>query len=228
MASEITSVSAIEELIGEIEVYIDGCKYQPLSNSKIIVNKEEIDELLRELRMKVPEEVRRYQKIIVNKEAILKDARSKAQTILDETKEQSNELVSEHEIMKQAYAQAQEVIEDAAKRAQNIIDDATRQANAMKQSAVQYTDKLLREFEQVLGRTIGTTERTYESFMNQLVRYQETVRGNREDLKPALSAAAAAQAQEQEPEPAPVDEAPAPEYDEEYTEEGAAEEGVDE
>ena len=43
--------SKIEQLIDEIEDYIDGCKYQPLSNSKIIVNKEEIDELLRELRM---------------------------------------------------------------------------------------------------------------------------------------------------------------------------------
>ena len=190
MASENTSVSAIEEIIGEIEAYIDSCKYQPLSNSKIIVNKEEIDELLRELRMKVPEEVRRYQKIIVNKEAIMNDARSKAKALLDETAEHSNELVSEHEIMKQAYAQANVVIEDAAKRAQGIIDDATRQSNAMKQSAVQYTDRLLKDFEQVISRTISTTERSYESFINQIVRYQETVRSNREDLKPSLQAAA--------------------------------------
>ena len=42
--------SRIEQLIDEIEEYIDSCKYQPLSNSKIIVNKEEIEELLRELR----------------------------------------------------------------------------------------------------------------------------------------------------------------------------------
>ena len=36
--------SRIEQLIDEIEEYIDNCKYQPLSNTKIIVNKEEIDE----------------------------------------------------------------------------------------------------------------------------------------------------------------------------------------
>ena len=41
--------SRIEQLIDEIEDYIDGCKYQPLSKTNIIVNKEEIDELLREL-----------------------------------------------------------------------------------------------------------------------------------------------------------------------------------
>lgn len=44
--------SRIEQLIDEIEEYIENCKYQALSNTKIIVNKEEIDELLRELRMK--------------------------------------------------------------------------------------------------------------------------------------------------------------------------------
>ena len=44
--------SRIEQLIDEIEDYIDGCKYQPLSKTNIIVNKEEIDELLRERRMK--------------------------------------------------------------------------------------------------------------------------------------------------------------------------------
>ena len=36
--------SRIEQLIDEIEAYIDGCKPQPLSQTKIIVNKEEIDE----------------------------------------------------------------------------------------------------------------------------------------------------------------------------------------
>jgi hypothetical protein len=41
--------SRIEQLIDEIEEYIDNCKYQPLSSTKIIVNEEEIDELLREL-----------------------------------------------------------------------------------------------------------------------------------------------------------------------------------
>ena len=37
--------SRIEQLIDEMEDFIDNCKYQPLSNTKIIVNKEEIDEL---------------------------------------------------------------------------------------------------------------------------------------------------------------------------------------
>ena len=76
--------SRIEQLIDEIEEYIDSCKHQPLSNTKIIVNKDEIDELLRELRMKTPDEIKRYQKIISNKEAILNDARAKAEALINE------------------------------------------------------------------------------------------------------------------------------------------------
>ena len=89
--------SKIEQLIDEIEEYIDSCKYQALSNSKIIVNKEEIDELLRELRMKTPDEIKRYQKIISNKEAILQDAKDKAAELINEATVHTNELINEHE-----------------------------------------------------------------------------------------------------------------------------------
>ncbi len=59
--------SRIEQIIEEIEEYIDGCKPQTFSSSKIIVNREEMEELLNELRIKTPEEIKRYQKIISNK-----------------------------------------------------------------------------------------------------------------------------------------------------------------
>ena len=44
--------SRIEQIIEEIEEYIDSCKFQPLSTTKIIVNKDQMDELLRLLRIK--------------------------------------------------------------------------------------------------------------------------------------------------------------------------------
>ena len=98
--------SRIEQIITEIEEYIDSCKFQPLSNSKIVVNKDEIEELLTELRMKTPEEIKRYQKIINNRDAIIEDAQAKAEQIIQQAQIHTNELVSEHQIMQQAYAQA--------------------------------------------------------------------------------------------------------------------------
>ena len=114
--------SRIEQIIEEIEEYIDSCKFQPLSTTKIIVNKDQMDELLRELRMKTPDEIKRYQKIIANKDAILADAQSKAESMIEEAQIHTNELVSEHEIMQQAYSQANEIVMAATEQAQQILE----------------------------------------------------------------------------------------------------------
>lgn len=50
--------SRIEQIIEEIEEFVESCKYQPLSTTKIVVNKEELEELLRELRLKTPDEIK--------------------------------------------------------------------------------------------------------------------------------------------------------------------------
>ena len=85
--------SRIEQIIGEIEEYVDSCKFQPLSTTKIVVNKEEIEELLRELRLKTPDEIKRYQKIINNKDAILEDAQTKADALWKMPRQKPTQLL---------------------------------------------------------------------------------------------------------------------------------------
>ena len=177
--------SRIEQLIDEIEDYIDGCKYQPLSKTNIIVNKEEIDELLRELRMKTPDEIKRYQKIITNKEAILNDARAKAEALIKDATAQTTELINEHEIMQQAYAQANEVVRMATMQAQEIVSTATAEANGVRTSAMQYLDDMLANLESAMTATLATTTEHYESFFNTINGYNETVKANRAELRPA-------------------------------------------
>lgn len=176
--------SKIEQLIDEIEEYVDSCKYQPLSNTKIIVNKEEIDELLRELRMKTPDEIKRYQKIISNKEAILSDARAKAEALINDATVHTNELINEHEIMQQAYAQANEVVTLATHQAQEILDNATIEANGVRAAAVQYLDDMLASLENLMTTTLNATTAHYESFFNTINGYNEVVKANRAELMP--------------------------------------------
>jgi len=52
-------MSRIEQIIGEIEEYIAGCKKVPLSSSSIVVNRDELEELIHELRLKTPDEIKR-------------------------------------------------------------------------------------------------------------------------------------------------------------------------
>ncbi|MFQ9108684.1 MAG: hypothetical protein ACLR5Q_06480 [Coprococcus sp.] len=96
-------MSRIEQLIDEIEEYVEGCKPAPFSQSKIIVQKEQLYELLTELRLKTPDEIKRYQKIIAQKDKIISDAQAQAEQMIEETTNYANALVEEHEIMLKAY-----------------------------------------------------------------------------------------------------------------------------
>ena len=154
--------SRMEQIIEEIEDYIDGCKTSAISRGKILVNREEIEELLTELRTKTPEEIKRYQKIISNKEAILADAQAKADQIIAQAQIQTNELVSEHQIMQQAYAQANEVV----------------------QSAMAYTDSQLKSIEDILTGSIETSKARYDNLINSLQEFLDVVSSNRAQLFP--------------------------------------------
>ena len=176
--------SRLEQIIEEIEEYIESCKYQPLSNSKIIVNKEELEELLTELRLKTPDEIKRYQKIISNKEAILADAQAKADAIIAEAQVHTSELISEHQIMQQAYAQANEIVLAATNQAQEILDNATMDANNIRTAAIQYTDDILKNLEDIIVHALDTTKARSESLLASLQSCYELVNANRSELAP--------------------------------------------
>ncbi len=177
--------SRIEQLIDELEEYIESCKPKFMSNSEIIVNKDEIDELLRELRMKTPDEIKRYQKIISNKEAILNDARAKAEALINEATIHTNELISEHEIMQQAYAQANEVVTQAAQQAQEILDKATMEANDLRMQAAQYTEDRLAELENIIVSALQASNSNFTTLIGSLNQYKELIQSNRRSLYPS-------------------------------------------
>ena len=180
--------SRMEQIIEEIEEYIDNCKYQPLSSTKIVVNKDELEELLTELKMKTPEEIKRYQKIISNKEAILADAQAKADSIIAEAQVHTEELVSEHQIMQQAYAQANEIVELATKQAQEILDNATTEANGVKAAAMQYTDDILANLGNIITHSIEVSTNDYNTMLANLRQIDSIVSANRAELNPVEEA----------------------------------------
>lgn len=177
--------SNIEQCIMEIEAFIDNCKCQPFSNTKIIVNKDELEGLVSDLRMNIPGEINKYKKIIANREAILNDAKSKAENMLREAQIQTSELISEHEIMQQAYIQANEVIQNATNEAQSLLDKATAEANEIRLGAMQYTDDILANIQNLLTYSVENFQTRYDSFISSVNKSLEIVVANREELRPA-------------------------------------------
>ena len=170
--------SRIEQIIEEIEEYVESCKYQPLSTTKIVVNKEELEELLRELRLKTPDEIKRYQKIISNKDAILADAQNKADAIIAEAQAEQSE------VMQSAYAQANETVNNANQQAQEILDAATNDANSIRLGAIGYTDDMLANLSNIMTTALNDAGEKYNSFVESLTSCYNTVVQNRSELSP--------------------------------------------
>ncbi len=188
-------MSKIEDTIAEIEEYIDNCKFQPLSNSRIVVNRAEIDELIDELKRNVPEEIKKYQKIIANRDAILKDAQNKAEEMILKANEMTAQLVSEHEIMQQAYREANTIIEDATGQAGEIIDQATKEANDMKEASTRYLDAQLADIQKVLSTSINGLTVQCDDLVRSLESTLEITTRNREALDVPAETSAKTQTQ---------------------------------
>ena len=175
-------MNRIVEMIADIEEYFENCKPAPFSSNKIIVEKEQIEELLRELRLRTPDEIKRYQKLISNKEAILADAKDQADSMLNAAKAHTQELVNEHEIMQRAYAEAEDIKEQAYAQAQAILDQATEEANQMRYGAVQYTDDMLANLQRIIEHSIESNRSKYEGLLNALDKDLNVVISNRNEL----------------------------------------------
>ncbi len=161
-------MSKIEQVISEMEDFIDSCKLQPLSNSKILVNKAELEAYIDELKENVPDEIKKYQRIIANRDAILKDAETKAEEMIKKANEMTVQLVSEHEIMQQAYKEAGIVLEDANNEAAEIMETARRESNELKSATNQYLDDALATIQNILNSSISEFNVKYDSLLRSM------------------------------------------------------------
>lgn len=176
----------LDQLIDELEDILDNCKYRPLSNTVIMVDRTQIDQIIEELRRDIPMELAKSQKVVSNQQAILKQAREQAEALINEAAAKTNEMVNQNSIMKQAYEQADVVVKQAYAQAQEIMGIASIEANEMRTAAVDYVDNLLANYENVVANTLKITQGHYEQFYSQLNLLHETVVSNRAELHPPV------------------------------------------
>jgi len=129
----------VEEMIDEIEAFIQGCKYQPLSSNKIVVPKDELERMLNELKLKLPSEIERCKKIMRNKEAILASARTRSDAIISESVNEANRLVEQNHITELAKARSEEIMTAAREESDRILSEANAEATEVRMSAMLYT-----------------------------------------------------------------------------------------
>ena len=130
-------------LLENLEELIENGTKVPLS-TKVLVDQEELAEILEEIRIKLPDELKQAKWVKEERQRIIMDAQKEADQIVKETETKIISLVDDHEITKQALAQKEEIIESADKVAREITT-GTRE----------YADALLERLEEILKETLG-------------------------------------------------------------------------
>jgi vacuolar-type H+-ATPase subunit H len=114
----------------------------PLSG-KCLVDKEEILEIVKELRLKLPDDIKQAKWVKEERQRILMDAQKEASAMLKDAENNIASMVDEHEITKRAYEQANEIVAAAQKNAREI-----------RLGTKEYANSILNKVEEILTDTI--------------------------------------------------------------------------
>ena len=176
----------VEEMINEIEIFIDNCKYQPLSSNKIVVPKDEMERLLSELKLKLPSEIERCKKIMRNKEAILASARTRSDAIISESVNEANRLVDTNHITELANIRANEILDAARQEADRILADANAEANEVRLGAMSYTKQKLSDMRDFFAATLEADRENYKNLVDSLENSVFTLETNMSEVDASI------------------------------------------
>ena len=109
----------IFELLETLEDIIERGRNLPFS-SKGIVDKDEILDLIKEIRLKLPDELKQAKWVKEERQRILVEAQKEADGIVKEAENRIISMIDEHEITRKAYEQKNKIIENANDMAREI------------------------------------------------------------------------------------------------------------
>ena len=121
----------IYPLIDALEELLENSSTVPLSGKRLVAIGDAV-EIIRQMRLCIPEDIKEADRIIAERDELLKKAETESQRMLKEAETQYNEKVDNHEIISAAYKQANE-----------IVATAQQSAHDLKMDAYDYTGKLL-------------------------------------------------------------------------------------
>lgn len=133
-------------LLDEIEDILEESSTIPFAG-KLLVDKEDILDVIKEIRIKLPDEIKQAEWIKEERQRILAEAQNEADTMIEEVKVHMEEMIDEEEITKKA-----------KERAEEIIGKAQVNAKEIRLGAREYADELLKEVQEKLNFVIDTID----------------------------------------------------------------------
>ncbi len=138
-----------EEIINAMEDMVENSWSLPLSGGKSVVDSAQILEFIEDMRIAMPEEIKRSRQIMAQRDDIISRARNEAEAIISAANAQAQKMVSNQEVYRLAQQKANE-----------IVATAQTSAKEMRASAVRYCDGLLEESEDTVRASLAALQET--------------------------------------------------------------------
>lgn len=142
-------------LIDKLDDLVHNARPVPLTD-QVRVDREEIYDLLDQMRATIPEEIKQARWIVKERQEMLEEARREAERVVREAREQQARLVSDEEVTKQAERAADEIVEDARAREREIRlgaeDYADEILNTLEVNLQKFTAAVRRGRDRLAGR----------------------------------------------------------------------------
>lgn len=134
-------------LLDELEDIIDKSGGLPFT-SKALFDKEELLDIVKEIKLKLPDEVKQAKWVKEERQRILLEAQKEASDIVKEAETRIISMIDEHEITRKACEQKEAIIESANSMAQEIS-----------QGTKEYADEILARIEDVLHANLDIIQK---------------------------------------------------------------------
>jgi hypothetical protein len=131
-------------LLDQLEEVLGAGSRVPLT-SRTLVDEPEILDIIDQIRLSIPEEIKAAKRLSEERDQVLADARAEADRILRDADAQVAERLGEHHLVRTAEA-----------RASDIQDRALQQAAEIRREADAYAHRVLLKLREQIGQ-VGTT-----------------------------------------------------------------------
>lgn len=132
----------ILSILETLEDVVERSSNIPFSG-KSLLDKEEILELIKEIRLNLPDDIKQAKWVKEERQRILMEAQKEADSIIKNAESKIASLIDEHEITRRAYEQSNEIVSIAQKNAREI-----------RMGTREYADSILNKVEDILIDTI--------------------------------------------------------------------------
>ena len=134
----------ILELVDRLEELFNESRAVPFTHS-VMVDEDRFLDLIDQMRVTIPEEVRKAQQLLAQRERILAQAKEEAQRTIQLAQQKREEMIADHRLVEEAQRKAAQIIAQAEAEAERIRREADHYAlESLKKLAVQL-DRMLTE-----------------------------------------------------------------------------------